>query len=210
MAEHDLMPAAITRPRPAPIRFGDCHLSIEAVVAIARRQATVALNGNEAWRDRIERGARFLQEQLAQGATVYGVNTGYGDACEISVPPALVQALPLQLTRYHGCGMGRYLAPSETLAVIAARLNSLAHGYSGVRYTLLQRLADLINHDILPRIPAEGSVAPAATSHRCPMSPRRWWASATSCSMARCGQPAMYGGRWGIPLSSWRPRRDWR
>ncbi|WP_459204441.1 HAL/PAL/TAL family ammonia-lyase (plasmid) [Ralstonia pseudosolanacearum] len=162
MAEHDLMPAAITRPIPAPlsapIRFGDCHLSIEAVVAIARRQATVALNGDEAWRDRIERGARFLQEQLAQGATVYGVNTGYGDACEVSVPPALVQALPLQLTRYHGCGMGRYLDPSETLAVIAARLNSLAHGYSGVRYTLLQRLADLINHDILPRIPAEGSV----------------------------------------------------
>lgn len=210
MAEHDLMPAAITRPRPAPIRFGDCHLSIEAVVAIARRQATVALNGDEAWRDRIERGARFLQEQLAQGATVYGVNTGYGDACEISVPPALVQALPLQLTRYHGCGMGRYLAPSETLAVIAARLNSLAHGYSGVRYTLLQRLADLINHDILPRIPAEGSVGASGD-----LTPLSYVAAALvgERDVLFDGKVRAASDVWralGHSPSSWRPRRGWR
>ncbi|CAJ0785664.1 Histidine ammonia-lyase [Ralstonia condita] len=160
MAEHDLnMPAQEgARSRLPAVVIGNRHLTIEDVVAIARDAHPVSLCADTAWRDRIERGAQFLRERLAAGATVYGVNTGYGDACQVSVPAALVEALPLQLTRYHGCGMGRYLEPAETLAVVAARLNSLAHGYSGVRHLLLQRLADLINHRILPRIPAEGSV----------------------------------------------------
>ena len=54
--------------------------------------------------------------------------------------------------------LGQYLDDAQTLAVIAARLNSLAYGFSGVRPVLLERLADLINHRVLPRIPSEGSV----------------------------------------------------
>ncbi|HTH74250.1 MAG TPA: aromatic amino acid ammonia-lyase [Trinickia sp.] len=161
MAEDDLTvhrAASEAAPACATVEVGARRMSIEDVVAIACARAGVALNADADWRARIERGAAFLRERLAAGATVYGVNTGYGDACVVNVPPELVEALPLQLTRYHGCGMGRLLDSAETRAVIAARLNSLAYGYSGVRVVLLERLADLINFDILPRIPAEGSV----------------------------------------------------
>ncbi|MGF6663052.1 histidine ammonia-lyase [Paraburkholderia atlantica] len=168
MAEHDLNEvqrarvvantAAKVEAGCAPIVVGARRLKIEEVVAIARQRAPVALSDDPAWRARIERGAAFLRRQLAAGATVYGVNTGYGDACVVEVPMALVDALPLQLTRYHGCGMGAYLDDAQTLAVIAARLNSLAYGFSGVRTVLLERLAALINHRVLPRIPSEGSV----------------------------------------------------
>ncbi|ADG16332.1 Histidine ammonia-lyase [Paraburkholderia atlantica] len=168
MAEHDLNEvqrarvvantAAKVEAGCAPIVVGARRLKIEEVVAIARQRAPVALSDDPLWRARIERGAAFLRRQLAAGATVYGVNTGYGDACVVDVPMALVDALPLQLTRYHGCGMGAYLDDAQTLAVIAARLNSLAYGFSGVRTVLLERLAALINHRVLPRIPAEGSV----------------------------------------------------
>jgi histidine ammonia-lyase len=142
----------------APVQIGARHLSIEEVVCIAEHDAPVVLSSDPAWLARIERGARFLREQLAQGATIYGVNTGYGDACVVSVPSAQVEELPIQLTRFHGCGMGQHLDRAQTLAVMAARLNSLAFGYSGVRLVLLQRLAQFINHQILPLIPAEGSV----------------------------------------------------
>ena len=160
MAENDLtedvrLPA---RANANAITIGGRRLTIEEVVAIARQRAPVALSADPAWRARIARGADFLRRHLAAGATVYGVNTGYGDACVVDVPMELVEALPLQLTRYHGCGMGRYLDEEETLAVIAARLNSLAYGYSGVRPVLLERVADLINHQVLPLIPSEGSV----------------------------------------------------
>ncbi|GJH08392.1 aromatic amino acid lyase [Caballeronia novacaledonica] len=158
MSEHDLIDA-VRAPRTASaVTFGGRHLTIEEVVSIATRRTPVALNGDAGWRARIERGADFLRRHLAAGRTVYGVNTGYGDACVVDVPMELVEALPLQLTRYHGCGMGAYLDDEATLAVIAARLNSLAYGFSGVRLVLLERLADLINHRVLPRIPSEGSV----------------------------------------------------
>jgi histidine ammonia-lyase len=162
MSEHDLIDdaharAAHTATRRAVV-IGGRKLSIEEVVAIAKGRAGVALSGDPAWRSRIQRGADFLRRHLAAGETVYGVNTGYGDACVVDVPMELVEALPLQLTRYHGCGMGAYLDDAQALAVIAARLNSLAYGFSGVRPVLLERLADLINHRVLPRIPSEGSV----------------------------------------------------
>lgn len=155
MAERDLIDVDAN---PRAVVIGGRRLSIEDVVAVARHGAAVHLSDEPAWRARIERGAAFLRRHLAAGATVYGVNTGYGDACVVDVPMALVEALPLQLTRYHGCGLGDYLDDAAALAVIAARLNSLAYGLSGVRLVLLERLADLVNHRVLPRIPAEGSV----------------------------------------------------
>src|SRR5690349_16486629 len=162
MSEHDLIDETHARAArtatPRAVVVGGRKLSIEEVVAIAKGRATVALSGDPAWRSRIQRGADFLRRHLAAGETVYGVNTGYGDACVVDVPMELVEALPLQLTRYHGCGMGAYLDDAQALAVIAARLNSLAYGFSGVRLVLLERLADLINHRVLPRIPSEGSV----------------------------------------------------
>ena len=61
------------------------------------------------------------------------------------------------LVRYHGCGTGSILDPTETIAVMVVRLASLAQGRSGVR-PVLERLCELINRRILPQIPAEGSV----------------------------------------------------
>jgi len=166
MAEHD--PSGkigkigdmdgLARTAEEAIVIGGRRLTIEEVVSIAHRRTPVALSADPAWRARIERGADFLRRHLLQGATVYGVNTGYGDSCVVDVPMELVEVLPLQLLRYHGCGMGQHLDDAQTLAVIAARLNSLAYGFSGVRHVLLERLADLINHRVLPRIPSEGSV----------------------------------------------------
>jgi histidine ammonia-lyase len=128
------------------------------VVAVALGQRPVALSTDPAFRERVRSSHAFLEELLGQGAEVYGVNTGYGDSCTVAIPPELLLELPRNLTRYHGCGLGRFLEPAETLAVLVARLNSLAQGYSAVRFTLLEALAALINHRILPRIPAEGSV----------------------------------------------------
>ena len=76
----------------------------------------------------------------------------------MAVPPELVAELPLHLTRYHGCGLSEHLPPEAVRAVLVARLVSLAQGASGVRRVLLERLVALLNHDLLPRIPAEGSV----------------------------------------------------
>ncbi|KAF9917160.1 hypothetical protein FBU30_000922 [Linnemannia zychae] len=143
---------------PHQIIVGGRWLTIEDVLAVAERGAVVCLNQKATFRERIERGANYLRTCLAGGATVYGVNTGYGDACEVGVSSVLMGELPLQLTRFLGCGMGEHLDAEATLAVMVARLNSLAYGYSGVRWELLDKLMQLINERVLPRIPGEGSV----------------------------------------------------
>jgi histidine ammonia-lyase len=140
------------------LNISACRLSIEDVIAVAKGQAKVALSDDPVSCARIEAGSQYLERLLADGGTIYGVTTGYGDSCTVSVPAELVTQLPLHLTRYHGCGLGEHLSPEATLAVLLARLVSLAQGYSGVRRVLLDQLVAFINHRALPRIPAEGSV----------------------------------------------------
>jgi len=140
----------------APITVGNAPLRIEDVVDVAAGRRQVALD--PASRERIQAGAAYLKGLLDSGTEVYGVTTGYGDSCTVTIPGPLVAELPTHLTRYHGCGLGRILEEGETRAVLVARLNSLAQGFSGVRWELLEGLEGLVNRGVLPRIPAEGSV----------------------------------------------------
>ena len=143
---------------PPDIRFGDAPLTIEDVVALSQRQAQAVVSDDPAFQARIQKGADFLDRLLREDGVIYGVTTGYGDSCTVNIPPALVAELPHHLFTYHGCGLGRFLDENETRAVIAARLASLVRGMSGVSHPLLQGLATLLRHDVLPLIPAEGSV----------------------------------------------------
>lgn len=140
-----------------PVVVGDRHLTLEEVCAVSRG-APLKLEDGKAYRERIERGARVLAEAIASGRDVYGVNTGYGDSCTVSIPPEVVNQLPAHLVRYHGCGLGDYFDEPTTVAILVTRLNSLAAGFSGVRPDVLTQLEGLIRHRIAPLIPEEGSV----------------------------------------------------
>ena len=148
----------MTQPELPRVCFDGGRLAIEDVVAIAQRRAMAVLGRGSEFRDRIARGADFLEGLLRDDGVIYGVTTGYGDSCTVSIPPALVAELPHHLYAYHGCGAGRWLTPEETRAVLAVRLASLAQGKSGVSVALLEQIERLLVHDVLPLIPAEGSV----------------------------------------------------
>ncbi|GIU33466.1 aromatic amino acid ammonia-lyase [Shewanella schlegeliana] len=139
------------------VEFGYNSLSLEDVVAIAKG-ATAKLNQTEEYRAYIQKGAQFIDSLLKEEGVVYGVTTGYGDSCTVTVGLDLVHELPLHLTRFHGCGMGEILSPMQARAVMACRLSSLAVGKSGVSYELLARIETLLNLNITPVIPEEGSV----------------------------------------------------
>lgn len=147
----------ITKPT-ATLVFGQMPLTIEQINALAQQRLNAELQSDAAYLDKIAQGARFLDTLLDKEGVIYGVTTGYGDSCVVSVPLAQVEQLPKQLYTYHGCGMGALLKPEEVRAVLAARLQSLCFGVSGVRVELLQRLTEFLQHDILPIIPEEGSV----------------------------------------------------
>jgi histidine ammonia-lyase len=132
--------------------------TIEDIVAIAEKSAAAGLSAALEFRAAIARGPEFLDRRLAAEGTIYGVTTGFGDSCTVAVEPELIAELSRHLYTFHGCGLGAYLSPSETRAVIATRLTSLCKGYSGVSFELLEQLVRLLAHDVLPAIPCEGSV----------------------------------------------------
>jgi histidine ammonia-lyase len=140
------------------VQFDQGRLQIEDVVDIAHRKADAMLSPDPAFRAAIARGADFLDRLLREDGIIYGVTTGYGDSCTVTVPPELVADLPHHLYTYHGCGLGQYLTAEQTRAVMAARLASLSKGYSGVSVELLQQIERLLAADLLPLIPSEGSV----------------------------------------------------
>jgi len=140
------------------ISFNQDFLSIEDIVAIANREQSVELSDDKKFIDVITQGSEFLDRLLAEDGVIYGVTTGYGDSCTVSIPPGLVEELPKHLYTFHGCGLGEHLSPQLARAVLAARLTSLCQGYSGVSVELLKLLASLLEKNIVPLIPEEGSV----------------------------------------------------
>ncbi|MBI3728150.1 MAG: aromatic amino acid lyase [Burkholderiales bacterium] len=140
------------------VQFDRNRLSIEDIVDIAHGRANAALSASPEFRAAIARGADFLDRLLREDGTIYGVTTGYGDSCTVTVPPALVAELPHHLYTYHGCGLGEYLSPAQTRAVMATRLASLSKGFSGVSVELLEQICRLLDAGLLPLIPSEGSV----------------------------------------------------
>jgi len=140
-----------------PVNFGRDAVTIEDVVAIADGKQ-VTLTNDEVARTRILASARFLDDLWREEGVIYGVTTGYGDSCTVSIPSHLVEELPAHLMRFHGCGLGDVFDQRQGRAILAARLASLSQGYSGVRLELLEQLIALINQDLVPVIPQEGSV----------------------------------------------------
>ena len=140
------------------IVFDGQPLTIEDICLIARQQAHIELSQQAEFVTRIDKGALFIDTLLREEGFVYGVTTGYGDSCSVSIPLDLVDELPKQLYTFHGCGLGNHFDAPTTRAILAVRLTSLARGFSGIRYTLLQQLVQLLRQDILPLIPQEGSV----------------------------------------------------
>lgn len=136
------------------IVFGTLPLSLRDLAAIARGERGVKI-APEAL-DRMESSRALFERHVADGAHIYGVNTGYGASVKNRVPATA--DLALNLLRFHGCGTGRLLSPVESAAVVATRLCSLVQGGSGVRPEVGLRLAEFLNRRILPVIPAEGSV----------------------------------------------------
>ncbi len=109
-------------------------------------------------RRRVEAGRAVIDRLVASGETAYGVNTGFGELARVSIPPADILQLQLNLVRSHACGVGPVLSEPETRAMLLLRANALAKGRSGARPVVIETLCAMLNAGVLPVIPAQGSV----------------------------------------------------
>jgi tyrosine 2,3-aminomutase len=101
---------------------------------------------------------RMFEDTVREGVPVYGVTTGYGEMIYMLVDTSNEVQLQTNLVRSHSAGVGPLFAEDEARAMVTARLNALAKGYSAVRPELLERLALYLNMNITPAIPEIGSL----------------------------------------------------
>ncbi len=141
---------------PQTIELDGASLTLEAVRAVARRQARVRL-GEEA-AARVRRGRALVDAHAASPGAVYGVNTGFGYLSGVRIPAADLAQLQVNLIRSHAVGIGEPLGAEETRALMLLRANVMATGRSGVREETLSLLLGMLDADVLPVIPEKGSV----------------------------------------------------
>ena len=131
-------------------------LTIEDALDVARRGRTVTLSERATLA--IEASRRLKQALITEEIPIYGVTTGFGDSAHRQISPAKTAQLQQNILRFMGCGTGP-VAPAEVARVtMLLRANCLAKGNSGVRAELVERLLELLGHDVLPLIPERGSV----------------------------------------------------
>ncbi len=130
-------------------------LSLAQTEAIANGEL-VSLSAEA--RGRMEASRRFVEQIIARGEVVYGINTGFGALSEVTIPNEELRELQINLVRSHACGVGDPLPEKVVRAMLLHRANVLAKGFSGCRPLIVETLIAMLNNGVHPVIPAKGSV----------------------------------------------------
>lgn len=138
------------------LRLDGRSWTADSVEAIARGDVTLQLTADA--RRGVRRARKMIETALATDEISYGVNTGFGRFCNIRISPRQVRRLQSNLVRSHGAGVGDPLPDEIVRLTLVFRANALARGNSGIRPETLDLLLSIYNHDVLPRIPSQGSV----------------------------------------------------
>jgi phenylalanine ammonia-lyase len=141
---------------PELLALGADPLSIEDVVRVARRDVAVRLTGGA--RTRIAKGRARLEDLLARGERIYGVNTGVGGNVGISLAPDQMDLLQHNIVRHLSCATGQPLPRDVVRAATLLRIATFLTGASAVRTQLVDALAELLNRGLTPVVPRYGSV----------------------------------------------------
>ena len=139
---------------PLPLTGRD--LTIGNVIEVARGRRAVAVDPAAA--DRMRASRAVIERLVADGATVYGVTTGFGDLADTRIDPAETPALQRNLVRSHAAGVGDPLADEVVRAMLLLRANALAVGLSGVRVEVVNLLVAMLNAAVHPVVPSRGSL----------------------------------------------------
>ncbi|MCM3701925.1 histidine ammonia-lyase [Paenibacillus macerans] len=131
-------------------------LTLEDVVRVARYKVPVKLSGESV--SRMEQSRNFVEKLLREKRVVYGLTTGFGKFSDKYISAEDTIRLQTNLIRSHACGMGNPFAEEIVRAILLLRVNALALGYSGIRVALVGTMVEMLNKNVVPVIPEQGSL----------------------------------------------------
>ena len=138
------------------VQLNGQSLTLQQIADVAAGREHVALAAEA--RERVERSRQVVEQIVAEGRTVYGVNTGFGKLSDVSIDQSDLRQLQLNLVRSHSCGLGDPLPEDEARAMLLLRANVLASGFSGARPLVIETLIAMLEKGVTPVIPEKGSV----------------------------------------------------
>ena len=145
-------------------------LTIEKVNEIISKDMKLQLS--EELKAAVVKCREYLDSKMEDiGRPVYGVTTGFGSLCNISIPAEDLSQLQHNLVMSHACGTGETVRPQIVKLMLLLKIQSLSYGFSGVQLETVERLMDMYNNDILPVVYQQGSLGAsgdlAPLAHMC-------------------------------------------
>ncbi|MDF1538679.1 MAG: histidine ammonia-lyase [Candidatus Thorarchaeota archaeon] len=131
-------------------------LTIEDVIKVARHGEKVVLD--DTTRTKIQNSRAVIERALDEGRTVYGVNTGFGNLANVSIDRKDLAALQVNLIRSHSVGVGNPFPSEVVRGMMVLWANALSKGFSGIRLEVVETLLAMLNKDVVPVVPEQGSV----------------------------------------------------
>ena len=110
------------------------------------------------WPAAVEESVASVGRVIANGATVYGINTGFGLLAQTRIGAEQIDELQRSLVLSHATGVGEPIADDLVRLIMVLKINALARGYSGIRRDVIERLVALVGAGVYPTIPVAGSV----------------------------------------------------
>lgn len=138
------------------IKLDGNSLTLQNIHDISYNFTKVELS--EECKTKVKKCRDYVEEIIAEGKAVYGLNTGFGKFATIRIPDDQIDELQENLILSHATSVGDYYSIPETRAITLLRINVLAKGHSGIRLDTLQSLVDMLNKGVHPCIPEKGSV----------------------------------------------------
>ncbi len=146
--------------------LGDHSLTIEEVVNVARHHEKVAIGENA--KTLIQLSHERLDRILQSDKPTYGINTGFGIFSDRKIKNEECNQLSRNLILSHAVGTGPDLSEEVTRAAMLVRANTLAKGFSGVRYEIINAIVEMLNQGVTPVVPSQGSLG--SSGDLCPLS----------------------------------------
>lgn len=133
------------------------HLTIEQVGEIIYNNYKIELS--EDAKQRIKRCRNYLDKKIARnGEPIYGVTTGFGSLCNVSIGKDHLSQLQINLIKSHACGVGERVPNDIVKIMLLLKIQSLSYGYSGCKLDTVMRLVSFFNNDIYPVVYKQGSL----------------------------------------------------
>src|SRR5690606_12843690 len=136
--------------------YGIDELTIEDIIAILENPKNASLN-DEA-KQKILKSEQNVREIVESDRTVYGINTGFGPLCDVKISEEETALLQHNLIISHAVGVGKPIAKDLSRVMMIAKIHALSKGFSGVSLTVIERLILMLEKDIIPVVPEQGSV----------------------------------------------------